>query len=176
MSSFGSKAYFREDHVSGGRPHLNEISFMPMAAFFCRANGATNMVTNRLRQLSEFQSDLFRSIEPAVIFQLQEHQEVFTGLLHKATRLGDTVAQDLLCGDRDINLSVSCVTASEDVIGRRTEQFLGVLADPLFEGRKKIEERSLLSELTARERELLEYLRDPKNTISGFSQRIGVRA
>ncbi|AXS40684.1 helix-turn-helix transcriptional regulator [Breoghania sp. L-A4] len=159
-------------HQAGVR--LNEISFMPMAAFFCRADGTTNMVTNRLRQLAEFQPDLFRSIEPIVRFQLQQHQEVLVGLLTKATRLGDTIAQDLVCGDRNINLSVSCVTASEDVIGRRTEQFLGVFADPLFEGRKKIEDRALVSELTLRERELLEYLRDPENTISGFSKETGI--
>ena len=159
-------------HQAGVR--LNEISFMPMAAFFCRANGTTNMVTNRLRQLREFEHDLFRSIEPIIRFQLREHQEVFTGLLHKATKVGDTVAQDLVCGDRDINLSVSCVTASEDVIGRRTEQFLGVFADPLFEGRKKVEERTLLGELTLREKELLEYLRDQETTISGFSKKTGI--
>lgn len=151
---------------------LKEISFMPLAAFFCRADGTANMVTEQLLELCAFNEDLLLSIEPKIRFR--SHQVEFAGLLEQAAQLGQTASCDLALGDRAVLLSISRVTSSEDVLGRRTEQFLGVLVDPLFEGRRRFQERLARADLTERERELLDYLMEsPKHTLVSFAARIG---
>ena len=152
---------------------LREIAFIPLSAFFCQANGQTNMATDQLGALQNAEPDLLRCIEPSVKFELRHHQLQFTELLEQVAKSGVMDCSCLEYGEVDIVLSISRVTEAEDILGRQTAQFLCVLTHPLFDERTRV--NSLLGSigLSDREEQLLDYLKARDSTISGFAGHIG---
>lgn len=149
------------------------VAQIPLTAVFCNRDGTINAATEQFRQISGDLWGLFQSIESTVRFSLAAHQSAFVSLLEHAARTGSTVVDVIHHGDRTITISVSPVTAEEDIIGRYSEEYLVVLSDPVFDGRRRLESLNLRERLTHRERELLDYLRDPAATIASFSAGIG---
>lgn len=152
---------------------LREIAFIPLSAFFCKPNGQTNMATDQLRAFQKAEPDLIRNIEPCVNFDSRHHQIEFNKLLKQVERDGGVSSTNLEFGEADIVLSISRVTEAEDVLGRQTAQFLCVLDHPVFNNRSRLEALVASVELSERERQMLDYLKDPKSTISGFANHIG---
>jgi DNA-binding CsgD family transcriptional regulator len=152
---------------------LREIAFLPLSAFFCKANGETNMATDQLRALQVSEPDLLRGIEPYVQFELRHHHRQYTQLLEQVAKDGITASTHLDHGDVEMVLSISRVTQAEDVLGRKTAQFLCVLTHPSFDEKTRINALIGSGKLSPREEELLNYLKEPGSTIVGFSNHIG---
>jgi len=152
---------------------LREIAFIPLSAFFCKADGQTNMATDQLHTLQEAEPDFLRSIEPCVQFELKHHQTQFKQLLEQVQLEGGTQSTRLEYGDESVSLSISRVTEAEDILGRQTAQFLCVLDHALFDERARVASLIATVELSNREREMLDYLKVENATIAGFATHIG---